>query len=268
MEWEQTGNAEAVRAEAGAMRGSIVGPGGVVGQIESGAGAVASALAAAAGRMLAQSIALATTDPGASQSVLEAQQDVSAQAVAVAANAGAQVAQLQATTDARFDALMALAQTVCDTESLLQNQTWARVATFVCETVPDTMVPIGESGTSTTSLTVGAGTKSLTTQAGKSFASGVRVRVAADAETYFDGIVDSYDPATGAMEVTADVAIGSGTYVEWTIQAIVLLVSNSDDGPDNMALLSGFAIPGLVAGAKALALTSDILPETMAALGE
>ncbi len=72
-------------------------------------------------------------------------------------------------------------------------------------------------GTSTTSLAVSAGTKTLTTQAGKQFAAGNYVTISRTSAptTLMHGVVTSYIGSTLIVEV-ATVA-GSGTYTDWTI---------------------------------------------------
>ena len=80
----------------------------------------------------------------------------------------------------------------------------------------------GTSGTSSTSLAVTAGTKSLVMQAGKAWVAGQPVvisRTAAPTTVQMYGLIAAYDGATGAMSVTvlADGVKGSGTYADWVI---------------------------------------------------
>ncbi len=75
-------------------------------------------------------------------------------------------------------------------------------------------------GTSTTSLAIGAGSKSPTTQPGKQFFVGQRIRsasAAAPTTKYMDGVVTAYNSGTGALAFTADVAVGSGSAADWNI---------------------------------------------------
>ena len=74
-------------------------------------------------------------------------------------------------------------------------------------------------GTSTTSLTIGLGAKSLTTQTDKQFALGQSVRMTrtSDVTQWMQGTVTSYVPATGALSVSVDTINGSGTFSDWTI---------------------------------------------------
>ncbi|UVS62551.1 MULTISPECIES: hypothetical protein [Nitrosomonas] len=73
--------------------------------------------------------------------------------------------------------------------------------------------------TSTTSLAIGTGNKSLTVQASKSYVAGMTVRVAnsADVTKWMQGEVVSYNSSTGALVVNVTHIAGSGTIATWTI---------------------------------------------------
>lgn len=80
----------------------------------------------------------------------------------------------------------------------------------------------GTQATSTTSLTVGSGSKSLTlAQTGKAFAVGQPVRIArtsAAATTWMQGEISAFDSGAGAMTVAvSDVGSATGTFTDWTI---------------------------------------------------
>ena len=79
----------------------------------------------------------------------------------------------------------------------------------------------GTSATSTTSLAVGSGSKSLTlAQTGKDFAIGQPVRIArtsAASTTWMQGIVTAFNSGTGAMTVDVSTFAGTGTHTDWTI---------------------------------------------------
>ncbi len=78
----------------------------------------------------------------------------------------------------------------------------------------------GLSGTSTSSVTVGTGSRSFITQAGKQFVATefvAIVRTSAPTTTYMQGQVTAYDSATGALTVNVATAAGSGSYSDWTI---------------------------------------------------
>ena len=78
------------------------------------------------------------------------------------------------------------------------------------------------SGTSTTSLTVATGSKSLTTQTGKEWVPGHRVKIVYqnDYTIYMIGDVTSYNSSTGALTVNVSYVQGSGTYASWSIFTI------------------------------------------------
>jgi hypothetical protein len=69
-------------------------------------------------------------------------------------------------------------------------------------------------GTSTTSLAIGTGARSFVTQSGKSWTVGQTV-VVSNGANYMKGVVTGY---TGtALDVNVTYAVGSGTFVSWTI---------------------------------------------------
>lgn len=74
--------------------------------------------------------------------------------------------------------------------------------------------------TSTSSITIGTGSKSLTIQANKPWlpGAGIRISRASNPDTHFmAGIVTSYDIATGALVLNVTAAVGSGTFTSWNI---------------------------------------------------
>lgn len=77
----------------------------------------------------------------------------------------------------------------------------------------------GYGGTSTTSLAIGTGSKSLTTQTGLAYVVGSYVRLvsAADVANYMEGTVSAYTSGTGAMTVSVGVTGGSGTHTDWNV---------------------------------------------------
>lgn len=79
---------------------------------------------------------------------------------------------------------------------------------------------LGNSAISTSPLTVGYGTKSLTIQTDKTFVAGMVVKIAETANptaNWMIGTVTSYNSATGALEVMVDTKLGSATASAWTI---------------------------------------------------
>ena len=81
----------------------------------------------------------------------------------------------------------------------------------------------GITGTSTTSLTISTGSKSLTINTGRAFVAGMPVRIGqagANANVnYMDGDVTSYDSDTGAMVVEVTEIGGTGTFATWSVRA-------------------------------------------------
>lgn len=77
-------------------------------------------------------------------------------------------------------------------------------------------------GTSTSSVVIGTGSKSLTIETGKSFVAGMPVRIgdtAAPNTNFMDGNVTSYNSGTGALVVNVTGTQGSGTFTSWSVRA-------------------------------------------------
>ncbi|MBA0014151.1 MAG: hypothetical protein H0Z53_00795 [Nitrosospira sp.] len=77
--------------------------------------------------------------------------------------------------------------------------------------------------TSTTALSIGAGTKSLTVQTSKSYVVGQSLKIASSASpsNYMIGYVTAYTAETGALVVTVTQHSGSGTIAAWTVTLAV-----------------------------------------------
>lgn len=78
----------------------------------------------------------------------------------------------------------------------------------------------GTSATSTTSLTIGTGSKSITIQAGKAYAVGQSVTIASTATPTkrMSGVITSYNSGTGALAVSVDTTSGhTDTLADWTV---------------------------------------------------
>lgn len=73
----------------------------------------------------------------------------------------------------------------------------------------------GYSATSTSSVAIGTGSKAFSIGTGYAFAAGQRTRAARDTSNYVEGPVASY--TGGTLTITADRAVGSGTYTSWTL---------------------------------------------------
>lgn len=74
----------------------------------------------------------------------------------------------------------------------------------------------GYRATSTSSVTVGTGPKTFTTQTNLAYSAGARARASSGAN-YLEGVVIAYDGGTGGLTINVDVVIGSGTFAIWNI---------------------------------------------------
>ena len=70
---------------------------------------------------------------------------------------------------------------------------------------------------STTTLTVGNGTKNLTIEAGLAYIPEQTVIIANDGVAHMHAIVNAYDSVTGEMTVHVEKHTGSGSYSEWQV---------------------------------------------------
>jgi len=79
--------------------------------------------------------------------------------------------------------------------------------------------PVGDryTTTSTTSLTISNGTKTLTIGTGLSYTSQQEINIAYDASHHMHATVTSYNPTTGVMVADVHKKTGSGTYASWTV---------------------------------------------------
>ena len=71
--------------------------------------------------------------------------------------------------------------------------------------------------TSSTSNTIGNGTKTFTVGTGLSYSSQQDVVISYDASNHMHAVVTSYDSGTGALVVDVKSHTGSGTYATWTV---------------------------------------------------
>jgi len=91
----------------------------------------------------------------------------------------------------------------------------------------------GTSATSTTSLAIGTGSKTLTVEAGKDLVVGMAVMIAstvAPATNWMHGIITSYTSGTGVLVVTVDTIGGSGTIAAWTVSISAPVVASLGAG--------------------------------------
>jgi hypothetical protein len=98
-------------------------------------------------------------------------------------------------------------------------QEWLRRLPDSINALEQSLQLVATTGTSTTSITVGTGTKALTTQAGKAWAVGSFVYLASAASTanLMVGQVTAYNATTGVLSVTVTSTRGSGTFAAWVI---------------------------------------------------
>ncbi len=78
----------------------------------------------------------------------------------------------------------------------------------------------GTNGTTATSLTVGLGSKTFTTQTGKAWVPGQRLllpRTSDPAGTWMSGTLTAYNSGTGAATLLVTNFAGSGTFTDWTV---------------------------------------------------
>ena len=80
---------------------------------------------------------------------------------------------------------------------------------------------LGNTATSTTSVTIGTGTKNFTVETNKNFVKGMTLKIAYDATNYMIGEITSYNSSTGALVISVLSALGSGTYAVWSVSPTV-----------------------------------------------
>lgn len=129
---------------------------------------------------------------------------------------------------------------------------------------------VNTNSTSTTSNTIGTGSKAFTVQPGKSYFPGQSVTIArtsAPSNRMF-AVVDSYNSGSGALVVTSQAFEGSGTFTGWTITLGFNGVISAGQIPDSVVTTSkinnGAVTTGKIAqgAASGLALGDKIQPIT------
>lgn len=99
-------------------------------------------------------------------------------------------------------------------------------------------------GTSVSSLAVGTGSKSFTTQASRAWGVGTRLRAASDDSTkIMDGEVTSYSGTTLIIDV--DFTDGSGTHADWNISVAGARGSSGADGTVDITTLAAETDPAI-----------------------
>lgn len=99
-------------------------------------------------------------------------------------------------------------------------------------------------GTSSSTVTIGAGSKTFTTQSGLGWFAGERLRVAAGASAYMEGIVTSYSGTSLILSV--DTVQGSGSQSSWTIAPAGEPGAAGASGSDNILRQNGYAASDLL----------------------
>lgn len=135
----------------------------------------------------------------------------------------------------------------------------------------------GTSGTSGTSTTVGAGTKTLTTQTGKAWVVGQQVTLARTSDaaaTRMWGAISAYNSGTGSISIVVGAGdfTGTGTHTDWTIALSGAEGPAGADAVLTMPTLTVGASATLVAGNNGsrvvASATSTLTPDTAATLGD
>jgi hypothetical protein len=110
--------------------------------------------------------------------------------------------------DVRADAFLGALPTFQEEANLLSTEVNA-INTLIA----------GTFATSTTSLSVGTGTRTPTVETGKAFTQGMPVTVyrTTDTTQYMSGTVTSYVSGTGVLTLNITSSGGSGTYTNWSI---------------------------------------------------
>lgn len=107
-------------------------------------------------------------------------------------------------------------------------------------------------GTSSSSITIGTGSKNFTTQTNKQFSSGQHIRIVRTSDTskYMDCQITSYNPSTGDLVVNVETINGSGgPYTDWTI---FLGGKKGDTGATGAPGVDGTGIPSVTGNGKKL----------------
>lgn len=136
-----------------------------------------------------------------------------------------------------------------------------------CNSLEQSLQLVATTATSTTSLAIGTGSKSITTQAGKAWATGSWLYIvsAASVANYMQGQVTSYNSTTGALVVNVSVIGGSGTLASWVIGLAVPTASTASLSGGSAGTLPYQSAPGVTAMLAAGPGGSRVLQENGAA---
>ena len=138
-----------------------------------------------------------------------------------AASAATSTAQASlATTNGAAQVTLAAAQvTLATAQANAASISATAAATSLANTqsaIASAVLPL--TSTSTSSVAIGTGSKSFTTQAGKAWVPGHAISIVSAANPATNtmlGTVTSYNSGTGAIVVSVTVVAGSGTYTDW-----------------------------------------------------
>lgn len=157
--------------------------------------------------------------------------------------------------NARADAFLSALPTFVSEANALAGEVNGYASNAAASAATATNAP-GTSATSTTSLAVGAGSKSLTVQTGKALVVGQWVTITSTSTpaNWMHGQVTAYTSGTGALTVNVSAIGGSGTYAAWTIGL-------SAPSQSSAALLStsSYADPSWLTSIAASKLTGTVL---------
>lgn len=118
----------------------------------------------------------------------------------------------------RADAFLAALPVFSTEANALATETNGYAANAAASAATAVNAP-GTSATSTSSLVIGTGSKSLTVQTGKAFVVGQWATITSTASptNWMHGQITAYTSGTGALVVTVGMVGGSGTIASWTI---------------------------------------------------
>jgi len=113
----------------------------------------------------------------------------------------------------------------------------------------------GTNATSTTSLAIGTGSKSLTVQTGKAFVVGQWVTITSTASpaNWMHGQITAYTSGTGALVVNVGMTGGSGTIAAWTVA-----LAAPSQGTNALLATGSYADPAWITSLSAAKLTGSI----------
>lgn len=125
----------------------------------------------------------------------------------------------------------------------------------------------GTNATSTTSLTVGTGSKTLTIQTAKSLVVGMTVKIASTASptTWMAGDITAYNSGTGSLTVNVLLTNGSGTVGAWTVSISGPIANNFITGVGGYSARTSNTILGVNEKGMLIDITSGTFAQTLTA---